>query len=200
MDEAQRELRSAIRLNPGLAEGHYLLGRLLYDQNNFDEAKSCFQTAIQLEPQFMKAHDNLGLTLDALGEGQKAIDSFRQALDLNERLKIDSKWPYLNLGEALLKQEQYSQSIEYFRKALALDPSWAKAHVCLGKALVREGKDDEAKANFLAAICLDPSSRDAHYQLGQLYRRQGNLVAAQKELGVFQQLQEKSPAPTLSAP
>jgi len=41
----------------------------------------------------------------------------------------------LNLGEVLMKQNQYFQSIPYFRKALAIDPNWAKAYSSLGKAL-----------------------------------------------------------------
>jgi tetratricopeptide (TPR) repeat protein len=198
--EAQKELQAAVRLNPGLTEAHYFLGRVNYTLNRFEEARQAFEKAIQLESQLMKAYDNLGLTLDAIGEGQGAIEAFRKAIELNEHLKINSKWPYLNLGELLLKQNQYSQSVPYFRKALAFDPNWAKAHSCLGKALLREGKSEEAKASFREAIRLDSASSDAHYQLGQLYRKEGDLEAAQRELKLFQQLKEKSSTPTLSAP
>jgi len=198
--EAQKELRAAVRLDPRLTEAHYFLGRVNYTLNRFGEARQAFEKAIQLDSQFMKAYDNLGLTLDALGEGQRAIEAFRKAIELNEHLKINSKWPYLNLGEVLVKQDQYSQSVTYFRKALAIDPNWAKAHSCLGKALLREGKSEEARSSFLAAIRLEPASSDAHYQLGQLYRQQGDLEAAQRELKLFKQLKEKSSTPTLSAP
>jgi tetratricopeptide (TPR) repeat protein len=198
--EARKELQTAVRINPGLTEAHYFLGRVNYSLNRFAEARQAFEKAILLEPQFIKAYDNLGLTLDALGEGQGAIELFRKAIELGERLNINSKWPYLNLGEVLLKQDHYSQSIPYFRKALEVDPRWAKAHACLGKALLREGKSEEAKAYFQAAIRLDPTSSDAHYQLAQLYRKQGDIKAAQGELELFQKLKAQSPAPTLSAP
>jgi len=197
---ARKELQSAVRINPGLTEAHYFLGRVNYSLNRFGEARQAFERAIQLEPRFMKAYDNLGLTLDALGEEQNAIETFHKAIELNENLKIGSKWPYLNLGEVLLKQNQYSQSIPYFRKALAIDPSWAKAYSCLGKALVREGKSEQAKTSFLAAIRLDPASSDAHYQLGQLYRKQGDMESARRELKLFQQLKNESPTLALSAP
>jgi tetratricopeptide (TPR) repeat protein len=198
--EARKELQSAVRINAELTEAHYFLGRVNYTLNRFGEARQAFERAIQLEARFMKAYDNLGLTLDALGEEQSAIETFHKAIKLNEDLKINSKWPYLNVGEVLLKQNQYSQSIPYFRKALAIDPSWAKAHSCLGKALVREGRSDEAKASFLAAIRLDPASSDAHYQLGQLYRKQGDMEAARRELKLFQQLKNESSTLALSAP
>ena len=197
---ARKELQSAVRINPGLTEAHYFLGRVNYSLNRFGEARQSFERAIQLEARFMKAYDNLGLTLDALGEEQNAVETFHKAIELNENLKIGSKWPYLNLGEVLLKQNQYSQSIPYFRKALAIDPSWAKAHSCLGKALVREGKSEEAKASFLAAIRLDAASSDAHYQLGQIYRKQGDMESARRELKLFQQLKNESSTLALSAP
>jgi tetratricopeptide (TPR) repeat protein len=198
--EARKELQAAVRINPSLSEAHYFLGRVNYTLNRFGEAREAFEKAIQLQPQFMKAYDNLGLTLDALGEWQSAIKAFRQAIDLNEELKTNSKWPYLNLAEVLLKQNLYSQSIPYFQRALAIDPNWAKAHSGLGKALLREGKSEEAKSSFLAAIRLDPASSDAHYQLGQLYRKQGDLEAAQRELELFQQLKKKPSPLALSAP
>ena len=198
--EAQKELRAAVRLNPSLTEAHYFLGRVNYTLNRFGEARQAFERATQLEPQFMKAYDNLGLTLDALGDSPSAMEAFRTAIKLNESLKINSKWPYLNLGEVLLKQDLYSQSVPYFRKSLAIDPGWAKAHACLGKALLREGKSEEAKSCFLAAIRLDPASSDAHYQLGQLYRKQGDLEGAQRELSLFQELKKKSSTLALSAP
>jgi tetratricopeptide (TPR) repeat protein len=198
--EAQKELATAVRLNPGLTEAHYFLGRVNYTLNRFGEARQSFERATKLDPRFMKAYDNLGLTLDALGDGQGAIEAFQKAIKLNEELKTRSKWPYLNLGEVLLKQDQYSQSIGYFQKALAIDPNWAKAHSCLGKALLREGKSEEAKSSFLIAIRLDPSLSDAHYQLGQLYRKQGDLEAAQYELSLFQRLKKQSETLTLSAP
>jgi len=198
--EARKELQSAVRINPALTEAHYFLGRVNYTLNRFGEARQAFERAIQLESKFMKAYDNLGLTLDALGKDHEAIETFREAIELNENLKINSKWPYLNLGEVLLKQDQYSQSIPYFQEALSIDPNWAKAHACLGKALVREGKNEEAKASFLKAIRLDPASSDAHYQLGQLYRKQGDMEAARLELKLFQQLKNRSSTLALSAP
>jgi len=198
--EAKKELLAAVRINPRLTEAHYFLGRVNYTLNRFGEAREAFERAIQLESRFMKAHDNLGLTLDALGEAQRAIEAFRKAIELNEQLKMNSKWPYLNLGEVLLKQDQYSESIPYFQKALAVDPNWAKAHSCFGKALLREGKSEEAKSRFLMAIRLDPASSDAHYQLGQLYRKQGDMEAAQRELKLFQQLKKKPTPLSLSAP
>src|SRR5258706_3642256 len=148
----------------------------------------------------MKAYDNLGLTLDALGEPQHAVEAFRRAIELNEQLKTISQWPYLNLGEILLRQNQYSESISYFQKALDIDPNWAKARTNLGKAILKAGRIHEAKTQFLEAIRLDPASSEAHYQLGQLYRNVGEIEACQQQLRIFQELKGKSAPNTLSDP
>ena len=82
----------------------------------------------------MKAYDNLGLTLDALGQPDAAQKAFQKAIELNERYHLKSAWPYENLGELLLKQNEVAESISYFEKALLINPGWPKGHVSLGKA------------------------------------------------------------------
>ena len=191
---AERELTIATQFNPRSAETHYFLGRHYYSINRFDRAQRAFERAIQLDPQSMKAYDNLGLALDALGQSDAAIKAFRKAIELNEQLHLRSAWPYVNLGELLLKQNQVPESIFYFGQALLINPKWPKGHVSLGKALLQLGKTEEAKANFLAATQADPEFGEAHYQLGQLYRKLGQKADASRELKIFKNLKEK-PAP-----
>ena len=163
---AERELATAAQLDPRSAETQYFLGRYNYSVDRFDRAQQSFQAAIKLDPEYMKAYDNLGLTLDALGQPDAAQKAFHKAIELNERYRLKSAWPYENLGELLLKQNEVTESISYFEKALLINPGWPKGHVSLGKAQVRIGKTEEAKTNFLAAIQAGPLYGDSHYQLG----------------------------------
>ena len=189
---AERELATAAQLDPRSAETQYFLGRYNYSVDRFDRAQQSFQAAIKLDPEYMKAYDNLGLTLDALGQPDAAQKAFHKAIELNERYRLKSAWPYENLGELLLKQNEVTESISYFEKALLIHPGWPKGHVSLGKAQVRIGKNEEAKTNFLAAIRADPEYGDAHYQLGQLYRKLGQKEEALRELEIFQNLKVKT--------
>ena len=66
--------------------------------------------------------------------------------------------PYLNLG--LLFQVQYKQdrAVEYFLKALSLDPRLAAAHVSLGRAYAVRGEMEKAWEHAHVAAALGDKS------------------------------------------
>ena len=165
--------------------------------NRYELAKQSFETAIRLGPQSIEAYDSLGLTLDALGQLDEAQNSFKKAIELNELSKAKFKWPYLNLGELLLKQKLYAESIPYFEQALIVSPGWAKAQFSLGKALLQLGKPEEAKEQFISATQSDPYYADPHEQLGQIYLQLGKKRAAEKELKLYRKLKDKPRPPPL---
>ncbi len=69
-------------------------------------------------------------------------------------------------------------AIAEYRKAIALDPTFARAHSNLGDALHDQGKLDEAVACFRKAIELDANYAPAHVNLGNALREQGKLDEA----------------------
>jgi Flp pilus assembly protein TadD len=56
---------------------------------------------------------------------------------------------------------------------IAMDPSFARAHLALGKALLPEGKVADAITELQEAARLDPDNGEAHYQLGLALARAG---------------------------
>src|SRR5262249_12995116 len=78
--------------------------------------------------------------------------------------------------------------IEQLRKAIALEPSFARAHLALGKALVQDGKIPEAVESLQHAGRLDPQNGEAHYQLGLALARAGRKDEAEAELNKGREL------------
>src|SRR5271157_6033347 len=82
LEETQRALQKAIRLNPQSAEAHYILGVLLKERGRLEEAERAFQEAIRLNPQ-----DTLGSNsvADLLQEpwGLEKLSSLREKADTN---------------------------------------------------------------------------------------------------------------------
>ena len=72
-------------------------------------------------------------------------------------------------------------AIACWRKAIALDPKYAKAHHSLGVALQGKGQLDEAIACFKKAIALDPKHAAARTGLARAER-----LAARDKLSAFQ--------------
>ena len=61
----------------------------------------------------------------------------------------------------------------YSRKALAIDPDFAAAHLYLADALQAPGKFDEAVQQCRQAIAIEPENSDAHSSLAAILNQQG---------------------------
>jgi predicted O-linked N-acetylglucosamine transferase (SPINDLY family) len=208
---AQRHLRRALQLDPGLPDAHNSLGNVLRAEGRLEEATVAFRQAIKLKPTFPEAHNNLATVLHAQGDVDGAIAQYQHAL----RLKPDYAEAHYNLGAACREQEKLEEAIQCFRQALAIDPAHEDARIGLGSvyqtvrqfdkaetcfravlqlkpdsaqgylslgALNKEiGRHDDARESFLRAIQLDPQSAEAHFHLASLHHVQKDWPAAARE-------------------
>ncbi len=77
-----------------------------------------------------------------------------------------------NLAERLLNQKRAAdlpQAIEQCRAAIAIDPSYADAHINLASALITAHRLNEAKSELDAAMVLKPGSSTACNLMGNVY-------------------------------
>jgi tetratricopeptide (TPR) repeat protein len=70
VDEAINHFQEALQINPGFAEAHNELGRLLAIQGKREEAINHFREALWIKPNFTIAQKNLEMALKA-GKGTK---------------------------------------------------------------------------------------------------------------------------------
>jgi tetratricopeptide (TPR) repeat protein len=89
----------------------------------------------------------LFVTLPVVGYGQTADDWYNSAIDASD--------PYTK--------------IDYYTKAIELDPGYADAYYNRGNAYAGEGLYEEAIADYTRYIELDPMYADAYYNRGQCY-------------------------------
>ena len=109
-----------------------------------------------------------------------AASAFKLAYELNPEN------PYYNnsLAYAYIKAELYDDAIEYYQKAIKLNPDseWT-AIVChaLGSIYAEiKNNFEAAEATFNAGIVLDPNNVDIQLSLGDLYMAEGDLDRAIK--------------------
>jgi tetratricopeptide (TPR) repeat protein len=142
--EAVAELRQAVRLSPDWDDPHYVLALTLTELGQLKEAikeyKLVIDVAIKDDPKIL-AYYNMGNAYSDLGEYEKAIDSYKQAIKLDPTL---SK-PHNNLGLAYAALNRIEEAISEFNQAVKLRPDYAEAHYNLGVAYLQLGKHREAK-------------------------------------------------------
>ena len=82
-------------------------------------------------------------------------------------------------GSFMSMPEMIHRAIEIERRALAIDPGHADAHVWLGTGLLNLGQVDEAIAEIREGIRLEPDNAQAHQALARAYwTGKGDFVAA----------------------
>ncbi len=136
-----------------------------------------WQHALACAPWSSQLHDYMGATFAELGETDRAIAEFREAL----RIRPDRVEALSDLGAALDGQGQIAEALDSLEKAHRLRPELPRVSLNLGSALVHAGRVDEAIALYREALRLQPAFANLHFNLGVallLQRRVDEGIAA----------------------
>ena len=91
-------------------------------------------------------------------------------------IKTHAQADYI-LGNSLSHQGR-DEAVDYYQKAVALDPESATFHLGLGKAYIKKGRVDEAIVHFERALELEPANVEAQYDCGLSLIQAGRLDKA----------------------
>ena len=86
---------------------------------------------------------------------QKATDAATKAVQLDDSLAE----AHAALGYVFMFNWEWQRSEKELHRALALNPSFAQAHLYYGQYLSAQGRMEEAVAEHRIALELDPSSQ-----------------------------------------
>ncbi len=135
LEEATREILTAIRLRPDYADAYNSLGVIRRRQGLFDEAMASYLTALRLRPDYAEVHRNVGLLLAAAGHVPEAVREIQEAV----RLRPDYAEAHNSLGVLYAQQGQMDAATREFEATLRLAPGHAGARSNLEKAF-RSGR------------------------------------------------------------
>jgi tetratricopeptide (TPR) repeat protein len=144
--EAIASLRDLLETHADLAEGHLMLGRLLHDAGELDEARDCYLLASAHRPDSSAAHLQLGFIAIERGEMAEAVASLTTALKLGRH----GAKAHNMLGVAHLHVGDAEAAAACFRSALVLDPGLVQAHSNLGHVLFKHLEDYELGEQHIA--------------------------------------------------
>lgn len=127
----------------------------------FEEAHREFTKSLELDPGFVDAKRCWEICEDVL----------------KERIKADTA-NHLFSGITYKLAAKHHMAIPEFKKALEIDPNYARTHFHLGLAYSRKGEYGQAIAAHRKAVEIDPDYAEAHIALGLAYWRSGMLDEA----------------------
>src|SRR5881394_1359479 len=193
--QARAAYQRAVELDPkfalawaGLAQTHvwdcnYATER---GQKGFNDhlaaARGAVERALALEPDLPEA-----LFARAMIQTNFDYDWKGAAGTMRKALALAPQDPALLMqaGNLAAARGEKTQSLEFDRRAVALDPVNAQARAFLASALSVTGKQEEARAEYARVIELNPSAPNSHAGVGLTYLLEGKFeeaaVAAQKD-------------------
>ncbi|OGU58603.1 MAG: hypothetical protein A2X64_05105 [Ignavibacteria bacterium GWF2_33_9] len=97
-------------------------GNSLYKKDKFKDAEVQYRKALEIDPNSNIAKFNLGTSYYRQGNFDKAKESF-DGVDNKSFDKKDLAGAYYNLGNSLLQEKKYQESIDSYKKALVNSPN-----------------------------------------------------------------------------
>ncbi len=174
-EQAERELRSALELNPGCAESWMSLGVALAGRGQTDRVEFALRTALELDPKLLSAHLNLGALHERQGRPAEAAAQLARAVELApDSADAQAAW-----GTVLLRQGDPASAVTRLELAIALRPGFGEAHLHLGAAYRALGRLEAAASSLERAVDLLPGSASARSEWAHVLRSQGDLPGAE---------------------
>lgn len=170
VDEAEREYRQAIKLDPNLDDARVRFGDLLLKKRVFDEADGQYRKALETNPKNAEAYLGLAQIQCQLYKNYNgAIDELNKALAIRPAYSRAQDLMGIVYHRNLSRHEEARKA---FQAAIASDAKAAEPHYHLGMLMLEEVKKkspDAVLAEFQAAMNLSPNTSMYHTRVGQMY-------------------------------
>jgi cellulose synthase operon protein C len=151
-----------------------------YVKKDYKGALLEFKRAIGLDPHSEFSADAtkyLAMSHQRLGQTDKAIDTYKQALKTNP----DRDEFHLALGNIYFGEERVSEAIKSYEAAVRYYDS-TDNRFALGQGYLKAGRNEDAATQFQKVIKMDPRSPNGFYGLGQAYGAQKRYGEAINQL------------------
>lgn len=167
-DEAARELREAVRIEPGFALAHIALAEAVHAMamrehvspaDAAKEIRRCSEAALRLAPSLAQSHAITAmLRFWYEWDFDAADESFRRAIELNP----SEPGALHDHGWLLIVRGAKDQGIQEIRRAQELDPVSPRANAHVAWAYIYTGRYNDAIREAQRALELSPEFHEAY--------------------------------------
>jgi tetratricopeptide (TPR) repeat protein len=178
-------LAEACRLDPEDAESQIEIGSIYDRIKRPADAVKHFQKAVDLNSRDARAMDYLALSLEPLGEINRAEAAYKRALAVDQRGPFFDAFLDYNYGRFLMKRGDFAASKTHLDRAVELVPDvratwYERAKLNLRMKNYQEARTDAEKAAALADSAGIIIDLQIYTLLEQIYRRMGEIGLADK--------------------
>ncbi len=172
--EAERLYRSMLDAEPHDPEALHLLGVLLTQVGEYDDAVEHIQAALNVNRDSALFESSLARAYLRSGKLAEAIETLERVV----ARQPDSFQAFSDLGAALQESGELERAIEAYRRSIALNPGLAIVHFNLGTALKQQGGTADAIACVEKAVAMDATQANYPATLAGYYLEVGEPAAA----------------------
>lgn len=168
-DTAERILKKAIKMNPGLAKAHKDLAIIYLNKRLFDYAQDEFKTAMELLPNDYEILFEYGNFLYSTSKNTEAEKYYLKALEIEPDNVLALTFMALNK----LVLNQLDESKEYIMKALHINHHHEYIQYCAGRIMFARKEYEDAKRYLIKAVEQNPDVETqntlalTYYELGE---------------------------------
>jgi tetratricopeptide (TPR) repeat protein len=183
LDEAERRLKEALRVDPSSAAARAGLGRVALARQDYAGAVSQLEAALVAVPGANRLEYSLGMAYRGLGNLEEARRHLSRSGSVGLRVPdplvdglsdlVRGERARILRGRLAFANGRYAEAVKEFEAAVSAAPDSVTALVDLGAALGKAGNPGGAIERLGRAIELAPDNITAHLDIGQLLAANG---------------------------
>ncbi len=187
----QRDIyQKLVTMYPNDERVHNLLGTNYFGQQEWEQAVEHYKKSTEINPTFSPPYNQMGYAYRFLEKYPEAEKAFQRYIELIP----DDPNPYDSYAELLMKTGRYQESIDNYKKALVISPTFAASHIGIATNLNFMGKSEEARKQLQELYNNardDGQRRQAHFAMAVSYVNENNTDMAINEIKNMYTIAEK---------
>ncbi|CAN1575768.1 Tetratricopeptide repeat [Spirosomataceae bacterium] len=187
--DAKPILKKLIEKNPAISEYHRIMGQILSDEGDQEEAINCLIDALRWDSKNGWALLMMGNIFAKFKDDvPTAMKYYDQAQIANPKDNITIN----NIGANLMQQGKLEEAKKYFYEALKINNQYANTHFALGMIAEMEADLQSAFYSTIQAIKLN-KSKDVLYQnsVRQAFEISKKIIATDNGKKIFREYRHK---------
>jgi tetratricopeptide (TPR) repeat protein len=197
LDQAEQDLQSVLRSNPGDYRALDLLGVVRVLQHQEAKAEELFEQVVKAKPDFAPGHAHLGLLYLHLGRTQDALPELQQALRLDPgRTDVAGALAHIlrDQAQAASKSGDWNGALNFLLEARKYAPENADVQYEFGIAAQKLSLYDDAIEAFQQTLKLRKNDALALFYLGFALMDRARTDDARQQFAQYVELRPDDPS------